>query len=157
MQSAEYEGADALQDVRSRHRTISRLLSSPYMHYVKWGKSIGRREVFHQCVHEAASLGLQSLFRAIVAVHNTPQTADQLATVQSHCSSRCNSNRRSGFHSVIAREGDLESDWVQGTICHAKLLGQAEGGAQVGSIEGSSSHYGLISVQMPAVHSPSST
>lgn len=46
---------------------------------------------------------------------------------------------------------DLEGDGVDSAVCHAKLLGQAEGGAQVGSIEGCPSHYGLISVQMPAL------
>lgn len=48
---------------------------------------------------------------------------------------------------------DLEGDGVYSAICHAELLGQAEGGAQVGSIEGPSSYYGFISIQMPVIHS----
>jgi len=46
---------------------------------------------------------------------------------------------------------DLEDNWVRGAIRHSKLLVQAESGTEVGSIPGSASHYGLISIQMPAI------
>ena len=46
-------------------------------------------------------------------------------------------------------KGDLEDEGVRCAIGHAKLLGKAEGCAEVGSIEGCPSHYGLISIQVP--------
>ena len=50
---------------------------------------------------------------------------------------------------LLVRRAHLEGDGVCNAISHAKLLGKAEGGAQVGCIEGRSPHYGLISIQMP--------
>ena len=46
---------------------------------------------------------------------------------------------------------DLEDNWVRGAIRHSKLLVQAESGTEVGSVPGSPSYYGLISIQMPAI------
>lgn len=71
------------------------------------------------------------------------------------CKGMIHSNALMTAGQVVEGRGgeDLEGDGVHSAICHAKLLGQTEGGAQIGSIEGRSSYNGFISIQMPAINS----
>ena len=43
----------------------------------------------------------------------------------------------------------LEGDWIDNAVGHAELPVQAEGGAQVGSIQCCTTYNGLIRIQMP--------
>ena len=67
-----------------------------------------------------------------------------------NCKTSNGKHKLKGALRIGVRMAHLEGDWVRDTVGHAKLLGQAEGGAQISGIEGSSPNNSLVSIQVPA-------